>query len=230
MKTEWDERIILPSLAPRLSKCSTINVMYILELTIDAKITLKLPIIIGTIPLLSGILARVKASRTNSNGNARIMMSKQASIGETPEQNESVVQVTITDEAGNIIEENDELGEEMESLLSSKKRVTAMYNKGVQIYLAPTVDDRDVWLATMRTIALEGRCFVISACQFLTSAAFPRGHSAHSKEEKVLISGDSCAVNPFGEIILQPNYTSETIATIECDLSDIIVQGKGVRI
>jgi hypothetical protein len=123
MKIEWDERIILPSLAPRLSKCSTINVMYILELTIDAKITLKLPIIIGTIPLLSGILARVKASRTNSNGNARIMMSKQASIGETPEQNESVVQVTITDEAGNIIEENDELGEEMESLLSSKKRV-----------------------------------------------------------------------------------------------------------
>uniref|UniRef100_A0AC35FWJ9 CN hydrolase domain-containing protein n=1 Tax=Panagrolaimus sp. PS1159 TaxID=55785 RepID=A0AC35FWJ9_9BILA len=99
---------------------------------------------------------------------------------------------------------------------------TAMYNKGVQIYLAPTVDDRDVWLATMRTIALEGRCFVISACQFLTSAAFPRGHSAHSKEEKVLISGGSCAVNPFGEIILQPNYTSETIATIECDLSDII--------
>lgn len=74
----------------------------------------------------------------------------------------------------------------------------------------------------MRTIALEGRCFVISACQYLTSAAFPRNHSAHGKEEKVLISGGSCAVNPFGEIILHPIYNCETIATIECDLSEII--------
>ena len=37
--------------------------------------------------------------------------------------------------------------------------------KGVQIWCAPTVDERDIWQCSMRHIAHEGRCFVISACQ-----------------------------------------------------------------
>lgn len=43
----------------------------------------------------------------------------------------------------------------------------AMYAKGVQIYCAPTADDLPVWVASMQHIAKEGRCFVLSACQFL---------------------------------------------------------------
>jgi len=50
---------------------------------------------------------------------------------------------------------------------------TAMYAKGVELYCAPTVDDRDSWLPTMRHVALEGRCFVLSACQYLTRADCP---------------------------------------------------------
>src|SRR3712207_6836413 len=50
---------------------------------------------------------------------------------------------------------------------------TAMYAKGVQLYCAPTVDDRDTWLPTMRHVALEGRCFVLSACPYLTRADCP---------------------------------------------------------
>ena len=41
----------------------------------------------------------------------------------------------------------------------------AMYAKGVQIWCAPTVDERDIWQCSMRHIAHEGRCFVISACR-----------------------------------------------------------------
>ena len=49
----------------------------------------------------------------------------------------------------------------------------AMYAQGVQIYCAPTVDDRDAWIPSVRHIAREGRCFVLSSCQFLTRAAYP---------------------------------------------------------
>ncbi len=47
---------------------------------------------------------------------------------------------------------------------------TAMYGKGIEFYCAITVDDRETWIPTVRHIALEGRCFVLSACQFLPSA------------------------------------------------------------
>jgi len=43
----------------------------------------------------------------------------------------------------------------------------AMYAKNVAIYCAPTADDRETWISSMRHIALEGRCFVLTACQFL---------------------------------------------------------------
>jgi predicted amidohydrolase len=50
---------------------------------------------------------------------------------------------------------------------------TAMYAGGIEIYCAPTVDDRDVWAASMRHIAVEGRCFVLSSAQYLTRADCP---------------------------------------------------------
>ena len=39
---------------------------------------------------------------------------------------------------------------------------TAMYGMGIQLYYAPTADDRDNWHASMIHVALEGRCFVLS--------------------------------------------------------------------
>ena len=49
----------------------------------------------------------------------------------------------------------------------------AMYQKGVSLYLAPTADSRDEWQATMRHIALEGRCFVIGCNQYVTKSMYP---------------------------------------------------------
>ena len=45
---------------------------------------------------------------------------------------------------------------------------TAMYGKGIQLYCAPTADDRDNWHSSMIHVAIEGRCFVLSCCQYLT--------------------------------------------------------------
>ncbi|GMR41770.1 hypothetical protein PMAYCL1PPCAC_11965, partial [Pristionchus mayeri] len=99
-------------------------------------------------------------------------------------------------------------------------RVT-LYSKGVEVYLAPTVDCRDEWLPTMQTIALEGRCFVVSACQFLCASDFPSDHAVRSKykDEEVLIRGGSCAVNPLGKVMLTPDFTKEGLSYVDIDLS-----------
>ncbi|MDB5335495.1 MAG: Nitrilase/cyanide hydratase and apolipoprotein N-acyltransferase [Planctomycetaceae bacterium] len=89
---------------------------------------------------------------------------------------------------------------------------TAMYAKGIQLYCAPTVDDRDSWISSMRHIACEGRCFILSACQYLP-AAHPN--------EPPLIRGGTCLVSPFGDLLIAPRYGSEEVLTAEIDLNEI---------
>jgi nitrilase len=98
---------------------------------------------------------------------------------------------------------------------------TTMYAKGIELYCAPTVDDRDSWIPTMRHIACEGRCFVLSACQYLGDTPQPESAGANSP----LIRGGSCIVSPFGELLAGPAYGSEQILTTEVDLGEI-VRGK----
>jgi nitrilase len=88
----------------------------------------------------------------------------------------------------------------------------AMYAKGIQFYCAPTVDDRETWPVTMRHIALEGRCFVLSGCQ-------------HSPAGDAPIRGGSVIVGPLGAILAGPRYDCECILTAELDTGEI-AEGK----
>ena len=99
----------------------------------------------------------------------------------------------------------------------------AMYAKGVQLYCAPTADDRPTWLPTMQTVALEGRCFVLSACQYLTRGDCPPDYAAIQGDEPstVLMRGGSCIVGPLGQVLVQPDFTGETIQLAELDRRDI---------
>jgi len=103
----------------------------------------------------------------------------------------------------------------------------SQYAQGVEIYAAPTVDDRDAWAATMRTIALEGRCFVVSACQYMTRANAPADYDPvqGAAPETVLIRGGSVIVSPLGEVLAGPHFGEEAILTAELDMDDI-VRGK----
>lgn len=99
----------------------------------------------------------------------------------------------------------------------------AMYAKNIQLYCAVTADDRESWIPSMRHIAYEGRCFVLSACQFIKRSDYPEMYKpVHGKDPKtVLIRGGSCIVSPFGEILAGPEYEKECILTAEIDLGDI---------
>lgn len=104
---------------------------------------------------------------------------------------------------------------------------TTLYSKGVQLYCAPTVDDRETWASSMRHIAFEGRCFVLSAVQFLRRADYPPDIAACLPEGTVdpIISGGSVIVNPQGKILAGPNREAECILTAELNL-DETVEGK----
>ena len=97
------------------------------------------------------------------------------------------------------------------------------YAQGVEFYCAPTVDEREMWQASMRHIAYEGRCFVLSACQYLTRADAPAEYDAiqgnHPATE--LIRGGSVIVSPLGDALAGPVYGAEAILTADVDLADI---------
>ena len=92
----------------------------------------------------------------------------------------------------------------------------AMYARSVQLYCAPTVDDRESWPGSMRHIALEGRCFVLSACQY----SKPAGAT-----ESDWIRGGSVIVSPLGKVLAGPCYDGECILTAEIDPGEI-AEGK----
>jgi len=91
-----------------------------------------------------------------------------------------------------------------------------LYNQGVELWCAPTVDSREIWQASMRHIAYEGRCFVLSACQSLTKADWPQD----LREQGGEIEGRSLIVSPFGEVLAGP-IAGTGLLTADINLDDI---------
>ena len=104
---------------------------------------------------------------------------------------------------------------------------TAMYAQGVQIYCAPTVDDRETWLSSMRHIAQEGRCFVLSGNQFAKRSDYPDEYPALQGNDPttVMIRGGSCIISPLGQVLAGPIFDQPAILTADLDLGEI-VRGK----
>ena len=101
----------------------------------------------------------------------------------------------------------------------------SMYSKGVEIYLAPTADQRDTWQATMQHIAQEGRCFVLGCNQYVTKDMYPDDLQEHPELKampEVMCRGGSVIVSPMGVVIAGPLYGEEDILYAELDMGEIV--------
>jgi nitrilase len=102
----------------------------------------------------------------------------------------------------------------------------AHYAKGIEIWCAPTADGRDTWLPTMRHIAIEGRCFVLSANQFARQSDYPNLYGKeHGSDDPVVCRGGSCIVDPFGAVLAGPNFEGEALLVADID-REAIPRGK----
>lgn len=92
-----------------------------------------------------------------------------------------------------------------------------LYNQGVALWCAPTVDAREIWRCTMRHIAYEGRCFVLSACQKLLKSDWPPEMQADGGE----IDGRSLIVSPQGEVLAGGSAADEDLLFADLDMDEI---------
>lgn len=86
----------------------------------------------------------------------------------------------------------------------------SLYSQNVNLYLAPTADARDTWSSLMRTVACEGRCFVLSANQCVRKQNQPAWiYGEKSESEEFASRGGSCIVSPLGEVLQGPLWEDE---------------------
>lgn len=100
----------------------------------------------------------------------------------------------------------------------------ALYEKGVDLYLAPTADSRDTWQATVRHIACEGRCFVLGCNQFVTKDMYPSdlpGIEDLANQPEVMCRGGSVIVSPLGEVLAGPLWDREGLLLADLDVREV---------
>lgn len=98
----------------------------------------------------------------------------------------------------------------------------SMFRQGVELYLAPTADARDEWTATMKHIALEGRCFVLGCNQYFTRAMVPAPYADLVVDEPEILSrGGSVIISPQGKLLAGPLFDEAGILTAELDLEEV---------
>ena len=96
----------------------------------------------------------------------------------------------------------------------------AVYQKGPQIWIAPTADDSDAWLASMRHIAVESGAYVVSAPQYIPRSAFPDDFPLELPDREVFGNGGAAVVEPNGDVIAGPLYGEEGVVVADCDLRE----------
>lgn len=92
----------------------------------------------------------------------------------------------------------------------------ALYESGVEIYLAPTADDTEAWHDSIRHIARESRAFVVSPCIFQRASSYPEGIPI-AEGPDLLGRGGSAILGPDGSYLAGPLWDEEGMLYAELD-------------
>ena len=92
----------------------------------------------------------------------------------------------------------------------------ALYERGVELYLAPTADDSEEWHYSIRHIAREARAFVVSSCSFQRASSYPPDVPLADGAE-LLGRGGSAIVAPDGSYLAGPLWDEEGILYADLD-------------
>ena len=99
----------------------------------------------------------------------------------------------------------------------------AMYAKGIDIWIAPTWDNSETWVSTLRHIAKEGRQYVIGVAPVMRGSDVPdtiKGRDQmYEGDDDWLSKGNATIVDPEGEIVAGPLIGSEGIVYADVDVA-----------
>ncbi len=97
----------------------------------------------------------------------------------------------------------------------------ALYAQGIDIYLAPTWDNSDAWVPTLRHIAKEGRTYVIGVTSCIRATDLPAGlpgrADLYGGAEDWLSRGNTAIIGPGGDVLAGPLIGEEGIVYAEID-------------
>jgi nitrilase len=92
----------------------------------------------------------------------------------------------------------------------------ALYETGVEVYLAPTADDTEEWHDSIRHIARESRAFVLSCCVYQRASSYP--DDVQLAEGGELVGrGGSAILGPDGAYLAGPLWDGEGLLVAELD-------------
>lgn len=99
---------------------------------------------------------------------------------------------------------------------------TALYQQGLEIYLAPTADCRNTWQSTIEHIACESRAYVLGCNQLLKPEHYPEDLRLLLDQEFSPSTGGSAIISPLGKTLAGPLYDQEGVLIAEIDHKEII--------
>jgi nitrilase len=101
----------------------------------------------------------------------------------------------------------------------------AMYEQGIDVYLAPTWDNSDVWVASMRHIAKEGRMYVVGVNSCIRGSDVPGDipgrDDLYGGDDDWASRGNTVIVDPYGEILAGPITEHEGILYADVDTETV---------